>query len=135
MRSTKVAPCDPTVEAADMISATGCSTTAPPVLERSSSRKKMIEEDSGPEGVLVLRLVRARNLLPADSNGLSDPYVVARLRGSRLKAWRSPTRWKTLDPVWDVTHEFPGYLSDLASHPLELKIYDYDTFSCVLRFA
>lgn len=102
----------------------------PAPLERTSSRKKMIEEDSGPEGVLVFRLIRARNLIAADSNGYSDPYVVARLRGSRLQAWRSPTRWKTLNPDWDAVHEFPGYLSDLASYPLELKLYDYDTFSC-----
>jgi hypothetical protein len=120
------------VHPADSFSAAAASgsSTVPPPLERTSSRKKIIEEESGPEGVLVLRLIRARNLVSADANGFSDPYVVARLRGSRLSAWRSPTRWKTLNPEWDVTHEFPGYLTDLASHPLELKIYDYDTFSC-----
>ena len=118
------------VHPADCFGATVASPCTAPPLERTASRKKIIEEQSGPEGVLVLRLIRAKNLMSADANGFSDPYVVARLRGSRLSAWRSPTRWKTLNPEWDVTHEFPGYLTDLASHPLELKIYDYDTFSC-----
>lgn len=80
-------------------------------------------------GVLVLRIQCGKNLMSADKNGFSDPYVVARLPGTRLKAWRSKTCWKTLNPEWNQVHEFPGYLSDLASKPLELSVMDQDTFA------
>ena len=85
-------------------------------------RRKMIEEDTGPSGVLVLRIISGSNLRGADRNGLSDPYVIARLPGSRRKAWRSRRCWKTLNPVWEQEVEFPGYLSDLVSQPLELRL-------------
>ena len=94
-----------------------------------ASRKKMIEEDSGPSGVLLFKLHHARNLKAADSNGKSDPYVLVRVPGTRTAPWRSKTCYKTLDPTWDQSHEFPGYLADIVSQPLEIKVYDFDLLS------
>ena len=86
------------------------------------ARKRMIEEDTGPQGVLVFRLHSAKDLQPADSNGLSDPYVLVRVPGTRTAPWRSRTIRKTLNPTWDEEHDFAGYLADIVSQPLELKV-------------
>ena len=56
------------------------------------------------EGVLNVKLVAARNLRPADSNGLSDPYVALQLGKGALR--RSRTVKKTLNPVFDTTFKF-----------------------------
>ena len=87
----------------------------------------MIEEDTGPEGVLVMRLLRAKDLVAADANGYSDPYCVVRLPGTRLKPWRSRTCKRTLNPSWDQTHEFAGYLSDLVAEPLDRMTSNHHT--------
>lgn len=84
-------------------------------------------DDSGPLGVLVLHLESASGLRSADKNGLSDPYVTAKVAGN--KTWRSRTCFKTLDPNWYQTHEFPGYLADLVSQPLQLRVYDFDVLT------
>ena len=44
--------------------------------------------------------MQARNLPAADSNGASDPYVVARFGGSVAKTSIRPT---TTNPIWDQT--------------------------------
>ncbi len=66
----------------------------------------------------------AKDLLPADKNGLSDPYAVVKLAGTG--PWRSHVKRKTLHPVWNQTHEFEGHLKDFLSKPLEIKVFDRD---------
>ena len=102
--------------------------TASPDVDRQT-RKRMIEEDSGPSGVLVFKLHSAKNLKAADSNGKSDPYVLVRVPGTRCNDWRSRTLRKTIDPTWNQEHDFPGYLADIVSQPLEIKVYDFDVLS------
>jgi len=89
----------------------------------------MIEEDTGPHGVLVFKLHSARDLKAADKNGLSDPYVLIKLPGQNVQPWRSRTIRKTLNPDWEQEHEFPGYLADLVRQPLELRVFDFDVLS------
>jgi len=52
-----------------------------------------------------VRLFSAQDLIAADSNGSSDPYVKLSL-GSRKDT--STVKEESLDPVWDQVFEFPG---------------------------
>ena len=92
----------------------------------SFSRQVQIEEDTGPLGVLVLKIERGADLVARDRGGSSDPYIVARLGGAKFT---TRTCRRTLNPEWEETMEFPGYLSDLVASPLELRVYDADKFS------
>ena len=47
--------------------------------------------------------------------------------GSKL--WRSRVCPKTLHPAWHQTHRFQGYLRDLGSEPLCVRVYDRDRLS------
>ena len=74
-------------------------------------------------GTLVVELVRATNLLSADRNGFSDPYVKLSLVG---KTHKSKTIKKTLNPTWNETFGFTGTLRELTAQPLDLQAFDYD---------
>jgi hypothetical protein len=74
------------------------------------------------KGVLRVTLKNAKNLLSADSNGLSDPYVVA--VGGGVKTHSKPIR-KTLNPVWDDEElDLEGTLNDFVTEGLVLKFMD-----------
>ena len=49
------------------------------------------------------------------------------MAGSKL--WRSRVCPKTLHPAWHQTHRFQGYLRDLGSEPLCVRVYDRDRLS------
>lgn len=70
-----------------------------------------------------MRLLHANNLMAADSNGKSDPYVKLSSAGVEKK---SKTIKKTLDPVWNEVFELKGTLSDFLQQGLCLKFMDYD---------
>eukprot|EP01088_Endostelium_zonatum_P022012 TRINITY_DN9071_c0_g1_i1.p1 TRINITY_DN9071_c0_g1~~TRINITY_DN9071_c0_g1_i1.p1 ORF type:complete len:354 (-),score=101.01 TRINITY_DN9071_c0_g1_i1:45-1106(-) len=49
---------------------------------------------------LKVRVIEAKNLVPADRNGFSDPYV--KIRGSRNQTWvKTGVKKKTLNPKWE----------------------------------
>jgi hypothetical protein len=56
----------------------------------------------------TIRVVRAENLQPLDTNGLSDPYVTFEIDGKQIT--RTRTVYETLNPRWD--QEFDIWLSD-----------------------
>merc|ERR1712087_163373 len=74
------------------------------LLPSSSVDEKVGSPDLGAPDFVQYQLrayiYQARNLPAADSNGLSDPYVVMRLAG---KMARIPTKKKTLNPIWHTT--------------------------------
>lgn len=53
------------------------------------------------QGMLELKLLRGLDLVPKDSNGLSDPYVVVKY-GSQVM-FRSKVIKKSLNPEWNET--------------------------------
>lgn len=53
--------------------------------------------------VLVVRVVKARGLLPSDSNGLSDPYVSIKFLRQKKK---TKVVRKSLNPEWNESFEF-----------------------------
>lgn len=68
--------------------------------------------------------MRATDLVPADSNGLSDPYVVLTLNGTSV---RSKTIPKTLNPVWEELFSLP--VKDLDADVLHVQVMDWDRVS------
>ncbi|KAI9334636.1 hypothetical protein BD770DRAFT_416074 [Pilaira anomala] len=55
--------------------------------------------DQNTKYLYSVKIVRAENLLPADNNGLSDPYVVLEIDGKHIA--RTRTVYETLNPRWD----------------------------------
>ena len=52
--------------------------------------------------VLTLRIVEGRNLKAMDSNGMSDPYVIARVGTAEFV---TKIKFRTLNPVWNETFQ------------------------------
>ncbi|XVF50585.1 hypothetical protein PTKIN_Ptkin04bG0113300 [Pterospermum kingtungense] len=69
-------------------------------------------------GWIELVLVEARDLVAADLRGTSDPYV--RVQYGNLKR-RTKVMYKTLNPQWHQTLEFPD-----DGSPLELHVKDHN---------
>jgi hypothetical protein len=79
------------------------------------------------EGILVIRLNRCTDLLAADSNGFSDPYVVLRLGNSGLL--KSSVCSKTLNPCWKENFVFnlqAPSRHDQENLTLYLEVFDHD---------
>ncbi|KAL1520983.1 hypothetical protein AB1Y20_022541 [Prymnesium parvum] len=97
-----------------------------PVLssERPSTLSSNRLDRLGEHGSLLVHLARGSELLAADKNGLSDPYVVAKLGKVTHK---SKVIKKTLDPVWNETLVFDRQtLGSLLTSSMELHVYDKD---------
>jgi len=71
---------------------------------------------------LELRCISGRNLIAADSNGLSDPYIEARL-GSKKKQ-KTKVIKKTLDPNWNQLLTFEVHNPDIE--PMHIIVLDKD---------
>jgi Ca2+-dependent lipid-binding protein len=74
------------------------------------------------DSVLVVRVVEARNLMPMDYTGKSDPYVVLQFGSETFT-----TRYikQDLNPVWNEVHTF-----DVISgrEQLKIEVFDKDEF-------
>ncbi|KAI6652360.1 protein kinase C [Oopsacas minuta] len=82
-----------------------------------------------PDGNVDLKITvhKARNLLPADSNGLSDPYCKIRINDAKGEAICKATtkiQFKTLNPVFDESYEWVFPYSSQCR--MFLQVYDYD---------
>lgn len=103
---------------------------------------------------LTVTIHRARNLLPMDSNGFSDPFVklclienmannhrqrvfdysIARITAKKLVSKKATGRnvqsttikWKTLNPEWNEEFAFATRLTDLMKLTLCLTVWDKD---------
>ena len=79
-----------------------------------------------------LTAIEARDLLPADSNGFSDPYfkIPHKQRGFvDIPGKNHKTKWikKTLNPVWNHTFESVQFDPTVTKN-LQIEVYDYDRF-------
>ena len=77
-------------------------------------------------GLLVASLIRASAVVPADDNGLSDPYAIIHLGDATpFKSRKIP---KTLDPCWHGDeYRFPVALdATLDQYRLHLQLKDHD---------
>ncbi|KAM3380353.1 synaptotagmin-5 isoform X4 [Capsicum galapagoense] len=73
---------------------------------------------SSSNGWVELALIEAKDLVAADLRGTSDPYV--RVQYGNLKR-RTKVMYKTLNPKWHQTLEFPD-----DGSPLELHVKDHN---------
>ncbi|XP_077099709.1 multiple C2 and transmembrane domain-containing protein 1 [Siphateles boraxobius] len=73
------------------------------------------------KGIVSIRLIEGRNLIPMDQNGFSDPYVKFKLGPQKYK---SKTIHKTLNPQW--MEQFDLNLFDEEGGVLEISAWDKD---------
>ena len=84
------------------------------------------------EGYMLIKIVRCSELLPADANGLSDPYVRVGLL-DKLSATvvvaeqKTGVCKKTLNPVFEQTFRFPITTEQLPC--LLVSVWDHDRMS------
>ena len=95
----------------------GASKPAPPLSPSSAATMARM-------GTLEVHLQSASDLMAADADGFSDPYVTLKMHGH--KTWKSSTQQKTLHPVWDETMRLRGPLSAFLEHSLHIKVFDKD---------
>ncbi|EDO49802.1 predicted protein, partial [Nematostella vectensis] len=82
------------------------------------------------EQLLLVKVIRARDLVPRDLNGKSDPYVVLELVPDRLEEGTKKTRFKqkTLNPVFNEIFQFKVPHNNLTDTKLCATIWDHDFF-------
>lgn len=78
------------------------------------------------EGVLSLTIIRCTDLIAADLNSSSDPYVVIALceTGQTTRTRRTKTIMKTLNPEYGKGFDF--VLSNPGTAKIVLNVYDED---------
>lgn len=77
---------------------------------------------------MKISIKRAMNLLPADSNGLSDPYVKIKMKsqqGDSIFKGKTTIKYETLNPVFneDFQFQFPSR----RGIRLHFDVYDWDS--------
>jgi C2 domain len=82
-------------------------------------------------GHLLVEIGSASNVAAKDSNGLSDPYVIAWLEdadGNPIGTqFKTKVRSRTLNPVWGFQKKI--WLRKFAAQRLLLTMYDHDVMS------
>lgn len=83
---------------------------------------------------LHVRVISGENLMPMDSNGLSDPYVKVSLVDDDKVAYKSmvhrvPYEAQTLNPKWDHGFYIGGSELNLCKSHLLFEVFDYDQWS------
>ncbi|XP_044042256.1 protein piccolo isoform X3 [Siniperca chuatsi] len=83
-------------------------------------------------GNLIVHVLQARNLVPRDNNGYSDPFVKVYLlpgRGAENKR-RTKHAGKSINPEWNQTVIYKNILLEqLRKKTLEVSVWDYDKCS------
>ena len=72
---------------------------------------------------LTVKVLRGEGLRAADSNGSSDPYAI--LHVGDAKPWRSQTRHRDLNPVWNGSAIFERVLLQRTPYAT-VEVWDAD---------
>ncbi|EDL38712.1 piccolo (presynaptic cytomatrix protein), partial [Mus musculus] len=92
-------------------------------------------------GNLIIHILQARNLVPRDNNGYSDPFVKVYLlpgRGQVMVVQNASVEYKrrtkyvqkSLNPEWNQTVIYKSIsMEQLMKKTLEVTVWDYDRFS------
>ncbi|XP_055377531.1 protein unc-13 homolog 4B isoform X2 [Condylostylus longicornis] len=79
---------------------------------------------------LNVEIIKAENLMPKDSNGLSDPFVTMYLESFSTHRYNTSVKSATLNPVWEEHFSLP--ISDNPnSEVLVLEVWDFDAAETV----
>ena len=76
---------------------------------------------------LTCEVIEAKNVIPMDPNGLSDPYILVKLipKASNVFTKKTTTIYKTLNPKWDETIRIDLKPED-KDRRLLIECWDYD---------
>ena len=77
-----------------------------------------------PRGVLVVEVLRGRDLVKKDLGGKSDPYVILAI-GQNIQSYKDKYVGNTVNPEWLYSSQFA--VEEPSGHSLSLEVYDYDT--------
>ncbi|KAI6652677.1 PKC-alpha-beta-gamma [Oopsacas minuta] len=83
--------------------------------------------DTETKGSIYVDIKSGKNLMAADSNGLSDPYCKIKLKDSKGKTTikhQTKVHKKTLNPTFDESFEIP--FNPSVDGRLEIWMWDYD---------
>lgn len=70
------------------------------------------------KAIITVDVIEARNLLPMDMNGFSDPFVVLTLGGDTVQ---TTYKKNELNPVWNESFIFEA---DIHETVLDVKVMD-----------
>eukprot|EP01103_Thecamoeba_quadrilineata_P005892 TRINITY_DN15639_c0_g1_i1.p1 TRINITY_DN15639_c0_g1~~TRINITY_DN15639_c0_g1_i1.p1 ORF type:complete len:858 (-),score=162.36 TRINITY_DN15639_c0_g1_i1:39-2612(-) len=75
------------------------------------------------KGTILVKIIEAKNLAIADSNGFSDPYCLVFQDKSKKHIFKTKTKYKNLNPNWneETKYDFNGLDGILV-----FKVYDWD---------
>ncbi|KAF5278655.1 hypothetical protein FQA39_LY00697 [Lamprigera yunnana] len=92
--------------------------------EKHNELLNMAEKKEPPELLLNVEVVEAKDLVPMDSNGLSDPFVTLYLASNTARRYNSSVKPETLNPVWEEHFALPVQINSEDS--LVLEVWDFD---------
>lgn len=78
-------------------------------------------------GDLTITAIGANNLISADTNGFSDPYLKFFMNDEEDNFFKTSTQKKTLDPVWNESSTVEIY--NRVNDYLNIKVWDWDASS------
>ena len=81
------------------------------------------------QGLLTARLIQARDLVPRDFSGTSDPYCRICLLPNRKFQLHTRHHKNTLHPEFEEEFMFDASPHNLKKRTLEILVYDFDQFS------
>ncbi|XP_023169664.2 protein unc-13 homolog 4B isoform X2 [Drosophila hydei] len=79
---------------------------------------------------LNVEVIKAENLLPMDSNGLSDPFVTLYLESNISHRYNSSVKSSTLNPIWEEHFSLP-ITEGPRDEVLIIEVWDFDAAETV----
>ncbi|KAF5403572.1 Kinase C alpha type [Paragonimus heterotremus] len=109
-----------------------CETNVPRLcgVDHTERRGRIYLKISIHDSVLTVYVKEAKNLIPMDPNGLSDPYVKIKLgpNDEMNRKYKTKIVKSSLDPVWDETFTINLQPED-ESKRLHIAVWDWDRTS------
>ncbi|CAB0028546.1 unnamed protein product [Trichogramma brassicae] len=84
---------------------------------------------NAPEIHLNIEVIEAKDLVPKDANGKSDPFCVLYLESQPTKRYNTAVKPETLTPVWQEHFALP--LEDPENDVLFVEVWDFDAAETV----
>lgn len=83
------------------------------------------EAKEPPELMLNVEVVEAKDIVPKDPNGLSDPFVTIYLMSNPTHRYNTSVKSSTLNPVWEEHFSLP-MSGSVHEDSLCLEVWDFD---------